>query len=104
MRKVEGCLSIIGRKGVAGSIWEGHWGPRGRGSKKNGGLWRLGDRATEAVVKAKSSLGNLLLLLPLCLPWPRVPSESSIAEPLIGAARPGEPKLQAQEGWMRPQW
>lgn len=64
------------------------------GVKENrGGPWRLGDRASEAVAKGESSLGNLLLLLPLCLPWPRVPGESSIAEPLIGAARPGEPKL-----------
>lgn len=53
----------------------------------------MGDRATEAVVKTESSLRNLLLLLPLCLPWRRVPGESSIAEPLIGVARPREPKL-----------
>lgn len=52
----------------------------------------MGDQATEAVAKAESSLRNLLLL-PLCLPWLRVPGESSIAEPLIGVARPREPKL-----------
>lgn len=53
----------------------------------------MGDQATEAEAKAECSLENLLPLLPLCLPWPGVPGDSSIAEPLIGAARPGEPKL-----------
>lgn len=61
--------------------------------EKSGGPGRLGDRATEAVAKAEQSLGNHLLLLPSCLPWPGVPGDSSIAEPLIGAAKLGEPKL-----------
>lgn len=53
----------------------------------------MGDPATEAVAKAECSLESLLLLLPPCLPWPGVPGDSSIAELLIGAARPREPKL-----------
>ena len=61
--------------------------------EKSGGPWRLGDPATEAVAKAECSLESLLLLLPPCLPWPGVPGDSSIAELLIGAARPREPKL-----------
>ena len=52
----------------------------------------MGDPATEAVAKAECSLESLLLLPP-CLPWPGVPGDSSIAELLIGAARPREPKL-----------
>lgn len=37
MRRLEGCLPIMGLEGVARTIWEEHWGPGGRGSKKRVG-------------------------------------------------------------------
>lgn len=85
---MKGCPTVVGKRVVAGE----HSEPLEGGGKKQWGPLEMGEiEQHEAVAKAEHSLGNLLL--PPCLPWPRVPSDSSIAEPLIGAARHGEPKL-----------
>lgn len=89
--RVEGCSSNHWDVGCNRTMWEEHWGPGGRGTnKKVGAPGDWGNQATEAVAKPSRSFGNLLLLPP-CLPWPGVSCDSSVAKPLIGAARPGNP-------------